>query len=961
MKYSLLALCFTVFFLSSDLAAQADLTDSLAEQMVNRANRLLNPDSLDSALQCGQELLAYSRAKKLPLYESTAWSVFSMVAYYRGETDNAINFQDTALALRRQHLGPDHVQVASALSTIGGMLLDLKGDFEAALQRFEEAQRICDLEPDKCSPNFRAALYNNAGNAEASKGNYEEADRKYRQSYAIRSRYPDDPRYKLAALLNNMGTLKLETGHIEAARDYLLRSEALYLKWNGGEETADLMQVRMNLGIVANADYDDFQAKKYFYDALRLGKLFYADQYLEFGKIHFNLAGVFNEQDSLETAEKHYRTAYEFWEAFFGFHPDQTAALIGLALIAQKRGNAPEALRLYRQAEALEEANFPEKHPRRAYIYHETGRFFSLQGDRPRAREYFLKQLKALGVEELRSGALAAAAPSNLVVTGLTNLGILYFENYRAQGAAGQLDTALQMFALADSMVQQLQELRLSFSEQNQLLRDARMLAEWAMQAEIARYGPKTERIFNRSEQNRALNLYGKFREGVVVRHLGESDSLVSRHRNLQYEIRYYRRIVRELPPGNPGLPAAQLKLSELRQSLRDLQGKLDRFKNYHRSRFDGITASLTEVRQKVLKQGELMIQYFEGDSTLFIFLVGKDRYEMRAIPNNFGLKEKVENMRRGITEYFESASRPESLLVSSLNRYENNARELYNRLIAPLDLKAADSLLIIVPDGVLWSMPFDALLTQAPGMRGDFQSYPYLMKQFRISYAYSASLLREAEQLTSDRKSSRKPLLASAPFDSLYPELQSTRFSVLRESAREVSEARGYLGGDVLTGRQATKEKVLALMKAYRILLFSLHGKAGDEGYIAFFPENGQDHLLRTSEVFDLDLDADLVIFSACETALGPSKPGEGLISLARAFTYAGARGLLTTLWKMNEFSSSGITVNVCRHLRNKVPAHQAIWQAKREWVANGTGETAHPWYWAGIVGMGALGPTSN
>lgn len=949
--------CFALLFASP---AKADPTDSIAELMVTRANSLLNSGQLDSAVRCGEELLDYSRKKNLPLYESTAWAVFSMVSYQKGEADSAVMQQDTVLAIRRRYYGDNHLQVASAQSNIGAILLDLKGDLDAALGRFREALRICESEKDKCSDNFLAALYNNTGNAQASRNNYEEAEQWYLKSYAIRSKYPDDPRYKLAALLNNLGTLKIETGHTSAAVDYLLLSESLYLKWNNNEETPDLIQVRMNLGATANLEYERKRAKDYFYDALRLGQQFYGNQYLEFGKIHLNLGNVLNEEDSLNAAEKHYRTAYEFWESNFGFHPDQTVALLGLGILASKRGDDTEALRLYEEAKTLNEANFPAKHDRKAYTYHEIGVYHSKKGDSAKARAYFLKQLSALGIEEIRPAALASAPPSNLMVTGLTNLGITHFEEYKATSEVGQLDAALRVFALADSVVQKLRELRLSFSEQNELLRHARLLTEWAMQAEMARYGPKTESIFNRSEQNRGLNLYGKFREDAAVRFSGVPDSLVSNHRKLQYEIAYFEKKLREMPPSDSNFHAVQTKTAELRLAMSALKDKLAGFEKYHKFRFGTASASLADVQKKILKKGELMVQYFEGDSVIFVFLVSQDRYDVQVITKDFGLEEKVEAMRWGITAYYASRQHDEALLLSSIEQYEKNALELYQRLIAPLHLRPADSLLVIVPDGVLWLLPFDALLSQSPEMLGDFKSYPYLLKNHRINYAYSATLLREAE--TQPRKKmAAKSLFACAPFDKPYPELKSIDgFPVLPESRWEVDMAWRALGGDTLIGRLAVKNRVLESLTDYRIILFSTHAKAGDEGYAAFFPEAssraGQNRLF-TTDVYNLEVAADVVIFSACETTLGKSMPGEGLISLARAFTYAGARGLLATHWEMNDFSSSRIIASVCGQLSNDVPAHHAIWNAKREWLSTCSAEGAHPWFWAGTIGLGFFG----
>ncbi|MBX2892035.1 MAG: CHAT domain-containing protein [Saprospiraceae bacterium] len=392
------------------------------------------------------------------------------------------------------------------------------------------------------------------------------------------------------------------------------------------------------------------------------------------------------------------------------------------------------------------------------------------------------------------------------------------------------------------------------------------------------------------------------------------------------------------------------------------LKSELAAHEKYYQFRFGTATASVKDVREKMLKNNELMLQYFVGDSTLFVFLIGKERYEVRVIPNDFDIRGKVRDFRWGITGYYEASVSDTSLFRQSLSAYETNSLDLYRRLVAPLDLSPQDSTLIIVPDGDLWLVPFEALLTQAPEMSGDFNSYPYLLHRHNISYAYSATLLREAKSKP-HRVSPQKTLWACAPFDKQYAEMRQAsvyRFSELPESAWEVQAAKQTLGGDILIGPEAVKNRFLESLNTYRIVLFSTHAKADEEGYIAFFPAEGmpeKQNLLFTKEVYNLELNAQLVIFSACESGLGILRPGEGMISLARAFTYAGAHGLMTTLWEMNDFSGSRINVSVCNQLKSKLPAHHALCSAKREWLENCSSQEAHPWFWAGTIALGYFG----
>jgi len=946
-------------FTSQPLAAQIS-KDSLAEVIVARAERFISAANYDSASASGYELLAYARQHQLPLYEASAWSSLGIVAYNTNQASEALAKFDSALQIRRRHLGYDDQEVLSSLSNIAAVLMDLTGDPDAALESLKAAEKVCKRRKGGCADNFLGSLYNNIGNAHAERGNYELAEQYYLKSYAIRSKYPKDPRYKLASLLNNLSSIKIETGHLAAAQDYLLRSEALYRAWNGGKTSLDLIAVWMNLGTIANFENRFSDAKALFRRALQIGEVMAENQYLEFGSLNYNLGATLFYDDSLDVAETHYLTAIEFWKTIYGFHPDQTAAILGLGLIATKRGQYEAALSHFREAEVVDEANLPPVHPQRANIYKTIGNFYHDRSDRVQARAYYLKQLKASGMDDVRASALSTARPSYLLLAGLTDLGKLHYDEYRLHQDTAQLDAALRVFALGDSVLNRLREIRLTFAEQKELLRDARRLAEWAMQAEIARYGLHTERAFARSEQNRAFNLYSKFREDDALSYEGVPDSLKSKYRILEYEIARTENLVREMLPSDTGYMPATSHCAELRQGLAAVKNQLARFDQYYKFRFGVPVASVQDVQQKILQPGEVMAQYFVGDSAIFIFVLSKNRYDIQVIPNNFQLDAKVKTIWRGITAYYTAGHQDSILWENALEDYESNALELYHQLVAPLQLKLVDSIIIVVPDGAMWMLPFDALLTTVPEVRGEFGDYPYFLNQHRTSFAYSATLLREASMPR--RQALSKSLLACAPFDQEYPVKDPSakrKFGHLPESGWEVREAQRLLGGDVLLGSKATKQAFRAQLLDYQILLFSTHGQAGDRGYVAFFPEKGKSldqNLLYIEEVYDLQINADLVIFSACETALGKSEPGEGLISIARAFTYAGARGLVTTLWSVNDFSNSRITVAICKHLKNGLSAQQAVCYAKREWLNSPSSEAGHPWFWAGVVGVGVL-----
>jgi CHAT domain-containing protein len=117
-------------------------------------------------------------------------------------------------------------------------------------------------------------------------------------------------------------------------------------------------------------------------------------------------------------------------------------------------------------------------------------------------------------------------------------------------------------------------------------------------------------------------------------------------------------------------------------------------------------------------------------------------------------------------------------------------------------------------------------------------------------------------------------------------------------------------------------------------------------------------DNYLYTYEIYDQNLSSHLAILTACDTGKPTYQPGEGMISLAHAFNYAGSESVLTSLWQIDEKSSNEILERFYGHLSEGKPKHVALRLAKLDYLAHGQGRTLHPQYWAGLVLMGDTSP---
>ena len=332
-------------------------------------------------------------------------------------------------------------------------------------------------------------------------------------------------------------------------------------------------------------------------------------------------------------------------------------------------------------------------------------------------------------------------------------------------------------------------------------------------------------------------------------------------------------------------------------------------------------------------------------------------------------------------------SGRPGTGLVTPNRRnrsgYIRAAHELYEDLIAPALPALEDKRrLLIAPDGALHFLAFEALLTEDASGRKD-ADLPYLLRRFAVSYVPSASVLsllaqpdapvaasgdlpkrflafadplydsaekREEETSVRVREEGRGSL--NAPWR--LPRLQGTSQEVSRIASRyRPSEVKVY------QGEEANEENVKSnpLVETARRLHFAAHGLVDERqpelsGLFLTPRSRNDDGLLQVYEIFNLSLQADLVVLSACDTGLGKLVASEGLVGLTRAFLYAGAPSVVVSLWRVRDDTAPDLMVGFYEDLDRLGDKSEALRQAKLAMIRKG--EHAHPYHWAPFILVG-------
>ncbi|MGH9873551.1 MAG: CHAT domain-containing protein [Pyrinomonadaceae bacterium] len=425
-------------------------------------------------------------------------------------------------------------------------------------------------------------------------------------------------------------------------------------------------------------------------------------------------------------------------------------------------------------------------------------------------------------------------------------------------------------------------------------------------------------------------------------------------------------------------------------------------------------SSTLDEVQRQVLDNGTALLEYSLGDENSYLWVVTPERASLFKLPASSTMNQLAMDFRaqlippalqrRNVGIDVAAGDQQRGLGLGTQPPTENTAAflrassALYKAAVAPAASLIVDKRLVIVADGALNFVPFEALVTTDRG--GDYGSLDYLIKTNEVSYVPSASVT--AAMRAQKRTAGRNILLIADPIFSANDQrvqtvsagagnrAESTRGLGLDSAVADVTgpqipPAASPLTLPRLPGTRTEAEQIARLAKtsggqpamwldlsaneddletrelqSYRVLHVATHGildaqRPQFSGLVLSLVgnKNDNDGFLRTSEIFNLKLGAPLVMLSACESGLGKVKRGEGVIGLTRAFMYAGAPTVGVTLWSVADKPTAELMTDFYRQLLGANPAPSSAMREAQLAMISGKKYSA-PFYWAPFVLVG-------
>lgn len=862
-----------------------------------------------------------------------------------GDYENGIKKQLLATQMLIEHFGSYDWSLVPNYTGIG-FIHEEMGDHQLAIHYFEKSLGLMDYHV-KNFPYSINRLYANRY-VYIGRNYYELNDLKLTEQYYLKAYHTSiaDRKFHAPFISLLLADLYLEKGAFEQALSFAKKSK--YHNDNG-ERYYDMVEGRYNstMGLIYTQLKEYQQAQAYFAAALKIGekiekeniqpivplaytssRQYFEDYYFPYGDYHLQIKDY-------DKAIKYYNKSLEHAQKQFGEN------LLNYTNVYRRLTES------YLAKEAYEDALSYNQRVMQIFVPN-----VSVEDvfDNPDQEDLLLSEelLDALFYKTKILQQYYASAPD---------------ENKK--------ELLLNTFAIAaDLQEKMVLNLRTDVAQLH-FQATARDFYEEAIQFAIHLYETEQRQeyldlAFNYLERSKATILLAGIKQNKAKKFANVPTHLLQEEEELERQIASYNKLIFEenTATDSTRLSTLHSKLTDLHERLANTHATLKRdYPKYHQLANEINITTLSELQQGLDKQTQV-IEYFWGDSTLYVFGIHKNAATVIKHPITTELFQQI-------TAFTDFVKRP--LSNASVDTFASNGFALYKTLLAPV-WNNSSSQLVIIPDGHLGHLPFHILLESLPDNSTDFRSLPYLFLNQTIRMEYSSTLLLEPSPVIAVENAyvgfaptyNGKELLTNRGSDStlireLYPQQSRDGLNELKHNETEITNVSQFIKGILLLGLDATEDQFKHYAENSGILHLAMHALTNDQAPLysqLIFSESTdttlEDGKLHAYELYNMRLNAELAVLSACETGTGKQQKGEGIMSLSRAFKYAGCPNVVMSLWKADDLTTKEIISHFFGNLKAGMGKATALQQARRDFLLSTKKENAHPYYWATFVLIG-------
>lgn len=845
----------------------------------------------------------------------------------QGRFDSAYAYINRSKTLKEELFSSDDQRMKSFYSNFAYTML-LFGETEISLDYYQKVEALLERRPTKDRA-FYATLLVNIGNTYLLRNDFEKAGLYYRNAYNIfkNELSPGDPKLILAA--SNLAFVYLQTGDYDKALELLLHIRGI------DKTSVTEGRILRNLAKAYGGLKNNKEAETFLREYVQYSKESLGEYNVEYAIAHIEYAEFLRNNKRFTEALDHFSVGQTIYTSLFGENDlDLADVLRKMAVCYYNIDQSELARKYFDQAEKILNANLLK-----ISAELNMGELLSV-----RFMDFYLGKANYLMFLHERDGSLSTLQEA--------------FQYY--QKAIERVDGL--SIALSD-------ESRLSFNENLRVYYQKAVESAYLLY-QITKDEHYAHAAFGFSAKGKAVLLMSSLRKNQAYA-AGIPEELATLERKLNQEIQSSRKLVSEEQKRIP-VNTAKISFLELRQfalvrKYDSLVARLEtNYPDYYALKYNPTVSKIADV-QANMKSDEVMIEYMLDDSAVNIFAITKSRYVLKRISNASDLLHRLITFRTSITGIFNNYT------ADDLKTFVYQSNYLYNILLQPVENEIENKRIVVIPDGLLGYLPFELLIASnniddLTDTVSGYAELPYLFLKHPISYAYSSGMRLAQHQQNSLKK---KNMLAVVPE---YPPVDPAKLAdgsyqdILQPLPFALSESKRIAKiwhGDVLSGNAATKENFLSKARNYNVLHLAMHTIIDDMNPLysrMIFQEQAANEkkLLETYELYSLQLKADLVVLSSCNTGTGQLQLGEGIISLSRGFLFAGVPSIVMTGWEVHDKSGSELTELFYNYLKQGYSKDVALQKAKIDYLSTSNMLKSHPFFWASYMVVGNTAPVN-
>jgi len=778
--------------------------------------------------------------------------------------------------------------------------------------------------------------------------------------------------------INNLASLYLKMEKYEQAEPLFLQAKDIRAKVVSTKDPKYISTLN-NLAFLYQKLGRLKDAERLYQKVLELNEATVGKQDPKYASTLNNLALLYKETEQFEAAEKLYKQAIGIIEKVLGkTHPQYstTKKNIGDLYVLLENYQAAEAAYLEAHKTSLE--RFGKQSPKYARILNSLAALYKQVGRLEEAKTLVDKVIVAMSksndstlLDDISTIYTHDFYAIPQVIDALNNWHEIALADYHINKQQATLQQGYEALQMAVRLTEKIRNNQIGSKDKLRSLQQMSSFVEDAIATGTLLADQTDHNYINESfsfaERNKSILLTDAIK-GQRARQMGDlPDSLVLYEIKLQKKKKKLQKaeIESQRPEQKKAIRAQLNKINEQMDAF--LSNIKAEYPKYHSLKYENITATVADI-QSSLQEGHLVLEYFVGDTVTYLFVVGKEEVELFPIPiQKRVLKNKVQQLRKALSNYTFIVEHPNKAYQLFIRQAAFFYKTFIHEAIANKEVKHLN----IITDGVLGYLPFEVFLVEAASQKAtSYKELHYLIKDYNISYNYSATLWKE--NLTEKERDNNHQVFACAadyePVDSIalykhrrrHVAERRTSLTELPDAAQEVTALAALFEGNFLQGKAVNEAHFKQTAKDYGVIHLAMHGVLHPRvpmlSSLAFTEDMDslEDNFLQAYEISQLKLNADLVVLSACETGYGKFEQGEGIVSLARSFMYAGTPSLVVSLWQVNDLATALIMQLFYQKLADGLPKDIAMRQAKLAYIKRADNAAAHPAYWSPFIQLG-------